>query len=51
VPFIVGSNKDEYRAFLSSFGLASMSGYSDALLGALGRRRSMLCSGGSWSWI
>jgi len=36
VPFIVGSNKDEYRAFLSSFGLASMSGYSDALLGALG---------------
>ncbi|MEO8909803.1 MAG: carboxylesterase family protein, partial [Gemmatimonadaceae bacterium] len=36
VPFIVGSNKDEYRAFLSSFGLTSMSGYSDALLGAVG---------------
>jgi para-nitrobenzyl esterase len=36
VPFLVGSNKDEYRAFLSSFGLTSMSGYSDALLGALG---------------
>jgi len=36
VPLIVGSNKDEYRAFLSSFGLTSMSGYSDALLGALG---------------
>jgi para-nitrobenzyl esterase len=36
VPLIVGSNKDEYRAFLSSFGVASMSCYSDALLGALG---------------
>jgi para-nitrobenzyl esterase len=36
VPFVVGSNKDEYRAFLSSFGLTSMSGYSEALLGALG---------------
>ena len=36
VPLIVGSNKDEYRAFLSSFGLTSMSGYPDALLGALG---------------
>ena len=36
VPLIIGSNKDEYRAFLSSFGLTSMSGYSNALLGALG---------------
>jgi para-nitrobenzyl esterase len=36
VPFIVGSNKDEYRAFVNSFGLTSMSGYPDALLGALG---------------
>jgi len=36
VPFIVGSNKDEYRGFLSSFGLASMAGYSEQLLSALG---------------
>lgn len=36
VPLIVGSNKDEYRGFLSSFGLTSMSNYSEALLGALG---------------
>jgi para-nitrobenzyl esterase len=36
MPLIIGSNRDEYRAFLSSFGLTSMSGYSDALLGALG---------------
>ena len=36
VPLIIGSNKDEYRGFLSSFGLKSMSDYSEALLGALG---------------
>ncbi|MGH7605451.1 MAG: carboxylesterase/lipase family protein, partial [Gemmatimonadaceae bacterium] len=36
VPLIIGSNKDEYRGFLSSFGLKSMSDYPDALLGALG---------------
>ena len=36
VPLIIGSNKDEYRGFLSSFGLKSMSDYPEALLGALG---------------
>jgi para-nitrobenzyl esterase len=36
VPLIVGSNKDEFRGFLSSFGLASMAGYSEQLLSALG---------------
>ncbi len=36
VPLVIGSNKDEYRGFLSSFGLTSMSGYPEALLGALG---------------
>jgi para-nitrobenzyl esterase len=36
VPFIVGSNKDEFRAFVTSFHLPSMAGYSDALLGGLG---------------
>jgi para-nitrobenzyl esterase len=36
VPFIVGSNKDEFRAFVQHFPLSSMAGYPDALLSALG---------------
>ena len=36
VPFIVGSNKDEFRAFVRHFPVPSMAGYSDALLSSLG---------------
>ncbi len=36
MPFMVGSNKDEFRAFVSSFPVPSMARYSPALLDALG---------------
>src|SRR6476661_854225 len=36
VPFIVGSNKDEFRAFVRHFPVSSMAAYSDKLVEALG---------------
>ena len=36
VPLIVGSNADEFRTLAGSFPVASMAGYSEQLLGALG---------------
>jgi para-nitrobenzyl esterase len=36
VPFMVGSNRDEYRSLAGAFPVPSMAGYPEQLLGALG---------------